>query len=221
MDLEKDIFMRYQIDISRLVDYGFKLENGYYRYEHNILDNTFKVVVTISKLLEVKSQVFDLEFNEEYVSFRIVEQKGEFVNKIRDEITKVLVEIRDECAVKKWFVCDQANRITALMIKKYGDEPLFLWKTAVDGVFKNKDNDKWYGLIMYINRCKIGGGEGAVEVLNIKLDEDLIVELLKREGFYKAYHMNKKKWITISLDDTISDEEIMSLVDKSHYLTMK
>ncbi len=221
MDLEKEIFKRYQIDVSKLVGYGFRLENSYYVYEHNILDDTFKMIVTISPLLEVKTQVFDLEWNEEYANFRIGDQNGEFVNRVREEITKVLVEIRDKCAVKKWFVFDQANRITSLIIKKYGDEPLFLWKTAVDGVFKNAINDKWYGLIMFINRCKIGKASGDVEILNIKLDEDLIAELLKREGFYKAYHMNKKKWITISLDDTISDEEIMALVDKSHCLTMK
>ena len=51
--------------------------------------------------------------------------------------------------------------------------------------------------------------------MNVKLDKDEITELLKTRGFYPAYHMNKKNWITILLDDTISDEVIMCLIEKS------
>ena len=44
--------------------------------------------------------------------------------------------------------------------------------------------------------------------------------LLKQDGFYPAYHMNKKNWITVILDNTISDEKIMNLIDKSYSYTV-
>ena len=37
--------------------------------------------------------------------------------------------------------------------------------------------------------------------------------------FYKAYHMNKKKWISIILDETLSDEDIFKYIDESYQLT--
>lgn len=58
-----------------------------------------------------------------------------------------------------------------------------------------------------------------VEVINLKLNEDTITNLLNKKGYYKAYHMNKKKWITIILDDTVKDEEIIFYIQESYNLT--
>ena len=60
---------------------------------------------------------------------------------------------------------------------------------------------------------------GLVEVMNIKLDPSEIDELVKEDGFYRAYHMNKKYWITIILDGTVPTERIMELIEESHSYT--
>ncbi len=83
------------------------------------------------------------------------------------------------------------------------------------GVFRNKDNDKWFGIIMNIPKNKIVGDSNTeIEVINIKLDEKTD-ELLNKNGIYKAFHMNKKNWVSIILDDTLIDDEIMELIDIS------
>ena len=61
---------------------------------------------------------------------------------------------------------------------------------------------------------------GEVEIINLKLEPSEIENLLKMDGFYPAYHMNKKSWISIILNDTISDEEILKLVEKSYSYTI-
>ena len=61
---------------------------------------------------------------------------------------------------------------------------------------------------------------GEVEIIDIKLDPSEIEDLLKINGFYPAYHMNKKSWISIILNDTISDEKIMNLIDESYLYTV-
>ena len=66
------------------------------------------------------------------------------------------------------------------------------------------------------NRNKNNNKNGEVEIINIKLDNIEIKDLLKKDGFYKAYHMNKVSWISIILNDTLSDEVICSLIDKSY-----
>lgn len=55
-----------------------------------------------------------------------------------------------------------------------------------------------------------------VEVINVKVDKDKINGLLPQTGFYPAFHMNKKCWVSIILDDTLADEEIQKRIDDSY-----
>ena len=51
-----------------------------------------------------------------------------------------------------------------------------------------------------------------VDVINVRIDENKREEILKNKGIYPSYHMNKQKWISILLDDTFSDEEVMKYI---------
>ena len=102
---------------------------------------------------------------------------------------------------------------------KYSNSPEFLWKYDNNiGVFRKASSKKWYGIIMYIDVSKIDDGVGKVEVINIKLGREKIQKLLNNKGFYPAYHMNKKDWITIILNDTLKDNDIIALIDESYGL---
>ena len=75
---------------------------------------------------------------------------------------------------------------------------------------------------MNIDKSKLDPKQsGKVEVLNIKFAPEEILQLLKQKGFYPAYHMNKKSWISIVLNDTLNDNVILNLIDKSHAYTVK
>ena len=142
---------------------------------------------------------------------------GEFVNKVRDSYKEILIDIKNKCFETNYFINNQTNRINKYIKEKYNNNPEFLWeKTPGCGVYRNKNNDKWYAIIMNIDLSKIDDGSGEVEIINVKLNEEKILELLKQKGFYKAYHMNKKDWITIILNDTLSDKEIIKLIDESY-----
>ena len=54
-----------------------------------------------------------------------------------------------------------------------------------------------------------------VEVINVKVDQDRIKGYLSRTGIYEAFHMNKKCWGSIILDDTLPDETIQGMIDDS------
>ena len=182
----------------------------------------FQAIISITEDGQVTGKVWDLNMDEEYNNFRIENNNGAFTNKIREEYQTILLDIKKHCFEEIYFFTEQANRITNKILIKYHNEPEFLWdKYPHCGVFRNSQNNKWYGIIMNIDKSKIDNLlSGQVEVLNIKLGEKLVLELLKEKGYYKAYHMNKKYWLSIILDETITDDRIMELVDISYEFSM-
>ena len=214
-----DIFKRSKCDFSKLERYGFILEEAHYKLTEFLIDNLLLELV-IYKTGVISLKVIDLAFNEEYTNYKIESQNGEYVNRVRDEIERVLKDVKEHCFIDNYFIYPQSNRITKLIKEKYSDDPQFLWKKKDSGaVFKNPYNDKWYGIIMNVNREKLGDTSKDVEVLNVKLDKDEINKLVKEKGFYRAYHMNKTYWISITLDETVKDDKIMELIRESHKYT--
>ena len=211
MSIESNIFKRYTPDWEKC-----KKE-----YEKLFLNNSFKAVIKINDNGEVNGTVYDLENDDEFLPLRLESNEGSFVGKVREEYEKILTQIRDENFIRNYFIYPQSNRITQLIYKKYGSEPEFLWeKFDGSGIFRNTESQKWYGAILDVDRGKLQKGKtGIIEVLDIKLEPDEIQELLLQPNFYPAYHMNKKSWITIILDESVSDDIIMELIDKSYQLS--
>lgn len=214
MILEDGIFNKYKACNNKLIDYGFILKDGLYRYEINIFTN-FKLIILI-KDNSVKALVYDLDFNSLYNNYRIINNNGSFSNSIKDEVKNILLDIRNKCFIEEYFKYLQSNRITKLIEDEYNIKPNFIMKKFPNyGIFK-KDNNKWFSIIMNINRNKLDNLFEDVEIINVKIKENNLNYLLKIKGIYKAYHMNKNSWISIILNDSLSDDFIFKLVKESY-----
>jgi len=221
MQIEEQIFKRSYPSIEKLVAYGFVKQDENFVYTENLFDDTFKIEITITNDNQVKGKIYDLELDDEYIAYRIEYSKGEFVNKIKDFFENKLLDIKNKCFIDNNFIYPQANRISNLIKEKYNIEPEFLWKDDnKNAVFRNLSNKKWMGIIMNINKNKLTSEDKDIEAINVKLDDEKIPSLLEKKGIYKAYHMNKKYWVTISLDETLSDEEIMEYIEESYSYTV-
>ena len=87
-------------------------------------------------------------------------------------------------------------------------------------VFRHRNNQKWFAVIMDVPRNKLGmPGETLLDVVNFKSNPILIGSLLGEPGFFPAYHMNKDWWITAALDGTVSEDNIKMLLDISYQAT--
>ena len=215
MDIN-DLLKKVKFNNNELLDYGFIKEDNNYKYSKMIMNNEFRVDVIISNN-KLSSKVIDNSVNEEYYSVFVKDNKGEYVGRVREEYYNVIKDIVDKCSSKEYFIYKQTNRICKYIIIKYFAKPEFLWDSSPDcGVFRHKDNNKWFGIIMNIDKYKLDGiNHKDIEVINIKIDQNNLDELLKINGIYRAYHMNKKMWVSIILDDTLDDKDIINLIDKS------
>ena len=219
MDIEKEIFKNSTVDFSKLESYGFQKKKDCYILSKIFLGGAFEAQIGVDTKGEVSGKVFDLQAEEEYTAIRFEKSIGQFVSSVREAYKDILKEIKQNCFIESYFSSPQANRIAYYLMKKYGNEPEFLWENVSDSaVFRNAKNGKWYGIMMYVDRSKIDKTSGKVEILDIKVEEEQMPEFLLQKGFYPGYHMNKKNWLTVILDDSISDEEIFSLLDQSYQL---
>jgi len=90
-------------------------------------------------------------------------------------------------------------------------------------VLRHTSNGKWFGIIMSVSGKKIGREDPTpIDVMNLKSNpEDSIVLFDLYPKIIPAYHMNKTHWISVPLDNSLSESLVISLIDKSYYLTKK
>lgn len=217
MNIEKDIFKGSILNINKIINYGFKKEKNEYIYKTKIINDNFEVNITITQDYNICGKIIDLVVNDEYTAFRIVNQNGAFVNKVREEYEKILVDILKKCCDKNNFLFKQTNLINNFIKERLNVEAEFLFDSSPGcGIFRNKENKKWFALITNIDISKLDSSKhGEVEIINLKLDEE-VKKYLKFKGAYPAYHMSKKKWISLILDGTFLDSFIEDLIIKSY-----
>ncbi len=223
MNIENNIFRGYIPDFNKLKDYGFLFSGNTGHFEKLFKDNLFKAIIKISSDGIITGSVYDTENKGEFLPLRLECSKGAFVNEIRTEYENILSDIRNKCYQKTYFVYAQSNRITEKINKKYGSRPEFLWdKFKGSGIFRNPASKKWYAAILDTSGTKFElETDETVEVINLKLSPNHTEKLLRQKGFYPAYHMNKKYWISVILNETVNDDFIMNLVEESYRCTLK
>lgn len=219
-NLKKE-FNKRVIDYNKLLEYGFKKDNNRYIYKFNILNNTFQINISISKR-EQYSKIIDLEDNTEYALVDVENAIGEFVGKVRQEYENIIKDVIEKCTIKEVFKNRQTKEIIKYVKEKYNDDLEFLWEKYDDNaIWRNKHNNKWYGLILTISESKIGiDSEEIVEIIDLRYKKENIDEIINNKTIFPGYHMNKKSWITIKLDNSVDTKIILDLLDNSYNLSM-
>lgn len=112
----------------------------------------------------------------------------------------------------------QRERVMRYVETEYGSEPEYLWEKYPDyAVCRHPGSRKWFAVFMRVQAEKLGlTGAARVEIMDIKCSPVMIGALLTQKGYLPAYHMNKDGWITVVLDDTVADDEILPLLEFSY-----
>lgn len=215
-----EIFKAYQFNSKKAKEYGFLEKQGVWTYSSTILQGDFLMKITVEDS-DLTFQVFDQETGELYPQVHMESMRGTFVGTVREACLEVLYDIRKACFEVQEFLCPQTKRIMTLVQEKYGNQLEYLWEKSPDtAVLRHEDNQKWYAILMRIPWDRLDKGrEGLVEAVNLKHDQ--VPDLLSQNGIYPAFHMNKRYWISLPLDDTLTDEKVLELFERSWFLTSK
>ena len=212
-----EIFDKNIFNSKLAIAYGFSKVGDYYILQSDIDMENFNVIVKIGKdSFEVN--VIELPFNEEYVLFNVLDSKGKFVSKIRKKVNELIEDIVKNCFKS----LDYRKILLEYVREKYGTIPEEPWEDNNHATIKTSNSKKWYGIFMYLPYKTLGlEKSGKIDVLNVKLNPDLIESLIDKKHFFPAYHMNKKYWITIVLDSDVDLNLVKSLIDESFKLVEK
>ena len=224
MDIEQMVFSRKRFVIESMTAFGFVRSDGGYRYETDFMNGDFSAVLTVSDEGAVAGKVIDNMNGDEYRQLRIDGFQGAYVNSVRSAYEDLLGRIAEKCCRDVLFASDQANRIAEMISARFGVGPDYPWEQSQYqsyGVFRHTGNAKWFALIMNVKRRALtnDNDENPVDIINLKADPETIGKLTEQKGIFPAYHMNRKYWISVSLDDSLTDDGVMSLVNESFCLT--
>ena len=205
-----------------LLSHGFRLDDGAYSAQYPIMDAQFVMEIRVAGT-NVSFRVLESDTGEEYILVHVPRADGGFVGEVRSACEAVLREISETCFVPEYLRAEQTKRTLAGIEREYGILPEFVFEKSPDcAVFRSKENTKWFGIIMTVERSKIGlNGGGTVEIMNLKGEPERIALQTDGKRYFPAYHMNKIHWYTICLDGRLRDEEVQDCIRQSYQLINK
>ena len=237
MDIAREVFAKKRAVMSGLADAGFVLSSGgsdtsdsgssdgCYIYTERFMDGDLTAVIRVASDGRMTHSVIDTDSGDPYIPMNIEAYTGSYVGQAREEYRALLERLAAKCFDDMPFVCDQANRIASEITARFGAGPENPFKDNESAVFRHKDTGRWFALLMTIKSGKLEQYRGAadpdepINVLNVKIYPEELEDLLREPGLYRCYHMNKKQWISVALDDECPDDRIIDLLNCSFRLT--
>lgn len=212
-----DSLVQKQFIPSLALKFGFK-KTGPETFEinHPLKTLDFEVQIIIDHN-EIKLKVFELPDRLEYLPFNLNEDEGgSFVNQIRSDVDEVVYQVIESCYQLK----DYRERVFDFVRAELNTKLETPWdKHPEFYVMKTANRQKWYGLMMRISYQLLDPQQsGIVDVLNLKAPPLKIVDLIDYQTFYPAYHMNKKHWVSVVVDEKINLKQLQALIRQSYQL---
>ncbi len=211
-----------KINKEKLLKFGFKEENKLYVYNCPVFDNQFELSIQIDITGKINTKLIESATEELYTLHLVEDACGDFVGRVRKEYNDIIEKVSSECFEPDVFKNSQTNELISYIREKYNDELEFLWEKFPDNaIVRRKDNSKWYGAFLTVQKQKLGfkGNNSTVEVLDIRAED--VDKIVDNKRIFPGYHMNKKHWITIILDGSVSLDVIKEKIDESYVLAKK
>ena len=210
---------KYNLTEEQLTKFGFLRDDVGLYLNKDILNNEFRVEIrVIDKVFEI--EVFDNNFNEIYPLFSVDSAVGELVANVRNEveiIIKEILELSDNTeAIYNEIIKYIKKKYSSTMVKPFRSNPNI--KAFVT------DKNKWYALILdveYNTLNKASSIESKVKIINLKHNTDHIPKIINERNIFPSYHMSKKHWISVVIDNNTDLNYLIQLIDISYKLVKK
>lgn len=194
-----------------------RFEESPYAYPVMLMKGEFSLKVTLIDDETFGTIVTDTETGEEYTLHKASDAQGEFVVQLREQYRSALRDAAAACGISPPKTGPLPADIVPLIRREFGDEPDRVFADHPEyAVWRVPESGKWYAISLGTTLDKLGiPSKDPAELLNVKVPPDLIEELIDNVHIFRAWHMNKKHWISILIDGTFPQKRIIELVGNS------
>ena len=218
--MERLTFERHKLLPQKLTENGFsKKESGFFKAVP-LLNGQFVLELFVCGDGAVETKLLDAASEEEFVLHLVPACTGAFVAEVRAAYNKEISYIKENCFTTDVFKGKQTAKVLAYAKEKYGVSPEYLWeKTPNNAVLRRSDTGKWFAAILTVRRDRLSlSGQEEEEIIDFRVDSAQIPDLLKQGNYLSGYHMNKKHWVTVLLNGSVSFDELKIRIDESYAL---
>ena len=210
---------KYNLTENKLTKFGFLRDNKGLILNKSILNNEFIVEIrVVEETFEI--EVFDNNFNEIYSLFSVDSAAGELVTNVRNEVELILKEIIELSDNSEAIY----NEIIKYIKKKYSSTMVKPFKGNPNIKAFVTDKNKWYALILDVEYNKLNKDssiESKVKIINLKHNTNHIPKIINERNIFPSYHMSKKHWISVVIDNNMDLNYLTQLIDISYNLVKK
>ena len=216
-------FENKRVNMSKLSQFGFEPnQNGQYQFRTLIMQGQFEMIIELNTDGSLNTILTDTTTSEVYVLHLTSQVHGQFVGQVAQAYQDVLYNIEQHCYDNDVFQSTPERKLIAQVKAVYGDNLEFLWpKFPQNAVWRRSDTHKWYGALLTVTSDKLAlpGATHVVTVLDLRARPEDLSMLIDGQHYLPGYHMNKKHWYSILLDDVVPLATIMDV--KVSYMLAK
>ncbi len=199
--------MKYNVE--KLKAYGFTGEKEY------VLKRTYdNLIITLVASDEgLVEHVEDEDTNDVFLPY-FQTTYGSYVGGVKEYVENLKADIESTCVDE-----DMISAIHTFIKEEFGVEGRCPFSDFESIGYYTLENNKWFCLEMSCVPKNLGlEGTGKIKVLNIKVEPEILTQKIDSVHYFKAYHMNKSKWMSILVDGDSDLEEVKELLRQSYKL---
>lgn len=192
-----------------LLNYGFRPDKAGFLLEKDFGKGVFQAQIRVQDNI-LSFHLIDKTSGDPYPLVNL-DQTGEFLTPLKEEKEMLLKDILSKCAIYR-YASKQTNRIYTILEKEFGSSFVHIFEKYPEFAVLRNESKKWFALLVEIEGRKIHREEERIDLLNVRNDD---IDPFMTLGVLPAYHMNKGTWVSLVLNDTLSDFFVLEKVRKS------
>jgi len=218
--ISQQLFKHQRGNAEKLQAIGFQQQSNHYVRQQPLLAGAFQLTLTVTLPNQVTTTLIDNETQLPYTLHLQPQNSGEFVARVREAYTAALKTVIQQAFSADPFQSAQARHLIQAVTTQYHNDLEFLWqKFPNNAVWRRTDTQKWYAVLLQVSKRKLGlASDDLVTVIDLRLKPEQLATLVDNQRYFPGYHMNKKHWFSIILDDQVSDTEVLQRLAVSYDL---
>lgn len=211
---------KYTPDKDKLKIRGFEKLDDELVLKMKLDDELYLKISIDNKFLEMRVDVVDVFEDEKFQPFYLITDTS-YSSKIKYEVEVICENIISDC----FFENDIKSKIKDYCLNNFDSFKSNPFSNAPNfEAFKVGGTIKWFALLFYAPHNKVNKSINSTEVidiLNLKIDNEIAIKYIDNKNYFEGYHMNHKKWLTIYLNNSLDFETVKELIDMSYKNVIK